>query len=290
MSQRNKLDDLIAAAAEQTNRAALEGISSAARPAMGMDKWALANRALVEQERVYSLTAGRAIMDAHREALRAAGTLHETLVHYQSWQEEIARHLDAGRSASLTLNHIDEIVRGFRDHASLVFKPLMERPAWLGEFLRFNSGSSVAEDFLRGCRESTIDALDNMRGIAASLSQSQVEFPRERPMPLLPVRKEQQIADGVEAFMTSFKKQYQETQEQAEEEGGRVGVYSKTPTGDTIVVSQVSRLDAHFVIVTGFDVHKQRRSFKAHFSAVQIAMEVAIDDEEFEEDEDDLLN
>jgi hypothetical protein len=118
-----------------------------------------------------------------------------------------------------------------------------------------------------------------------------MEFPHEQPVSVLPIRQKPQDVDGVEGFMASFKKQYAEAQEQAEEEGGRVEVYSKTPTGDTIAVSQVSRVDAYFVTLIGIDMHKQRRTFKAHFSAVQIAMEVVVDDEEStEEEDDDLLN
>jgi hypothetical protein len=101
--------------ASEKIRRVVEGIDRAARDAAAIDKLMRPHRAMLEQDRILRLAAGGAFMEADRAARAAEiarGGLHETYLNPLRQYEEARRHLDAGLSASLRLDQVNEIMRG----------------------------------------------------------------------------------------------------------------------------------------------------------------------------------
>jgi hypothetical protein len=262
-------------------------ISRAAEAAMNGDKM------MRQQERAMRAVTGslsHAYSAMHEAAYSEARRIAEMLrPATQSFARQLAQLSEVGRRVSEAglvgekLRQVDAGMRVWQKGIEAAF-PSPVLPLTHQSFSSMYSEIHKAFDFTRMFDADRIERMNHLESLvqikfaAASLPER-----ADRPIPLLPPRLQRGRPNAAVQFLNSFKQEYDEALKQAEEEGGQVIISSRTPSGDPIMVTQLTSVREYFVQVRGFDQEKRPRSFKANCGGLNLAIEILPIDEDLEE-------
>lgn len=186
--------------------------------------------------------------------------------------------------------HLAEVLKGVNKDFLEGFKP-PNMSNMIADIVGRNNSFNAMESVLREHRERmkvmAEKVQDSFKSPLAEMNYfRRPDFESVSPSRLRQSPLQTHFEGGAHDFMQRLTQHIEKAKKEAEETGGRLVVKCKTPTGDDILVSQLSMEDSYFITVTGIDEHRQHRSFKGHFNAIAISIEIIVPDDDENEEED----
>ena len=220
-----------------------------------------------------------------------ARQMGESIIASRGFEDLIGRSITQA-SSSIASTHLAEVLKGINKVFLEGFKP-PNVSNMIADIVGRTNSFNAMESVFREHRE-------RMKGMAEQMQNSfksslaevnyfrRPDFESVSPSHLYQSSLQTHFEGGAHGFMQTLTSHIEKAKEEAGETGGRLVVKCKTPKGDDILVSQLSMEDSYFITVIGIDEHKQQRSFKGHFNAIAISIEVIVPDDDENEAEDEM--